>query len=220
MSSGGGDEDETYGHARMSFYNEFTKWQAILLSRYPALQDHICCIDPDTPEDVAIPLPSLFNEYTRLSLGIGELACAEFILRQGQAHDALSKLRMAIREYTLNVNFKRCNVRTQRAITRAERAILALEQEKRRAADLYRRTHLALRRLGLAPDDRSLQPLLDSQLYMKDTTKPAQLGDNRKEDLWFWHIERLCSSGIEDQEWAIESKFLSALEHSLDANCN
>ena len=79
---------------------------------------------------------------------------------------------------------------------------------------------MALQHLGLAPDDQSLQPLLDSQLYMKDTTKPAQLGDNRKEDPWFWHIECLGSSGIEDQEWAIESKFLSALEHSLDANCN
>jgi hypothetical protein len=215
---GSGDEDETLGGARRSFYNGFTKWQATLVSRYPALQDHVCCINPDTPEDVPIPLPSLFNEHTRLSLGIGELGHDEFILRKGQAHDALAKLRMTIRDYTLNVNFKRRNVQTQRAITRAERVIQGLEQEKKRAADLYRHIYSALQRLGLAPDDRSLQPLLDDQLYMKDTSKAALLGDNRKEDPWFWQVERFCSSGIEDQEWAVESKFLSTLDGPVNAD--
>ncbi len=47
---------------------------------------------------------------------------------------------------------------------------------------------------------------------MKDTTKPAQLGDNRKEDPWFWQVERVRNSDIEDQDWVVESKILSALE--------
>lgn len=210
--SSSGDEDETLCHARTRLCNEFTQWQAILLSRYPALQDHLHCIDSDAPEEAIIPLPSLFNEHTRLSLGIGKLACAEFTLRKGQAHDALEKLRMAIREYTRNVDFKRDNVRGQRAVTRAERIIQKLEEERKQAAELYRRAYVGLLRLGLAPDDRSLQPLLDSQLFMKDTTKPAQLGDNRKEDPWFWQVERVRNSDIEDQDWVVESKILSALE--------
>ena len=39
--------------------------------------------------------------------------------------------------------------------------------------------------------------------------------DNRREDPWFWQVEHLCSSGIEDQAWAVESKFLSTLESVL-----
>ena len=50
---------------------------------------------------------------------------------------------------------------------------------------------------------------------MKDMTRPAQLGDNRKEDPWFWHMERVCSSDIEDQDWVVEKKILSALEGGL-----
>lgn len=210
-----GDEDETLCHARMRLYNEFTKWQAILLSRYPALQDHVSCIDSDVPEEAMIPLPSFFNEHTRLSLGIGGLVHAEYTLRRGQAHDALEKLRMAIREYSRNVDFKRDQVRGQRAVTRAEKLIQKLEQERKRAAESYRHAYMALLHLGLAPDDRSLQPLLDSQLFMKNTTKPAQLGDNRKEDPWFWQVERVRSSGIEDQDWVVESKRLTVLEGAL-----
>ena len=50
---------------------------------------------------------------------------------------------------------------------------------------------------------------------MKDMTRPAQLGDNRKEDPWFWHMEHVCSSDIEDQDWVVENKILSALEGGL-----
>lgn len=213
--NGNGDEGDSLGRARTRLYDEFTKWQAILLSRYPALRDQVSCIDPDAPEEVPLPLPSFFNQHTRLSLGIDKLARAEATLRRGQAHDALVKLRMAIRTYTSHVDFKHDHVRGQRAITRAENLIQTLEQEKKRAAELYRRAYSALLRLGLALDDRSLQPLLDGQLFMKDTTKPAKLGDNRREDPWFWQVERLCSSGIEDQAWAVESRFLSALESVL-----
>jgi hypothetical protein len=213
--SGSGDEDETLCHARTRLYNGFTTWQASLLSQYPALQDHLRCINSDAPEEVIIPLPSLFNEHTRLSLGISELARAEFTLRRGQAHDALAKLRMTIREYTRNVDFKRDHVRGQRAVTRAEGIIQKLEQERKQAAELYRCAYTALLRLGLASDDQSLQPLLDSQLFMKDPTKPARLGDNRKEDPWFWQVERVRSSDIEDQDWVVESKILSALEGVL-----
>jgi len=209
------DEDGMLSHARTRLYDEFTKWQANLLSRHPALQDHIRCIDPDALEGTIIPLPSLFNEHTRLSLGISELACAELTLRRGQAHDALEKLRMAIREYNYKAKFKRNHVRGQHANTRAGSVLQGIKQDKNQAVELYRRAYSALLRLGLASDDESLRPLLDNQLFMKDPTKPAELGDNRKEDPWFWQTERVCSSGIEDQEWAVESKIIFVLEHAM-----
>ena len=122
---------------------------------------------------------------------------------------------MVIREYTRDVDFKCNHVQGQHAVTRAEGVIQKLEQEKKQAAELYHCAYLVLLQLGLAPDDRSLQPLLDGQLFMKDMTRPAQLGDNRKEDPWFWQVERVCSSDIENQDWVVESKILSALEGAL-----
>ena len=136
-------------------------------------------------------------------------------LHKGQAHDTLEKLRMAICEYTCNIDFKRDNVQGQCAVTHAERIVQKLEGERKQAAELYRHAYMALLRLGLASDDQSLQPLPDSQLFMKDTTKLAQLGDNRKEDPWFWQAEHVRNSDIEDQDWVVESKIPSALEGAL-----
>jgi hypothetical protein len=137
---------------------------------------------------------------------------AELTLRRGQAYDALEKLRMAICVYAYNCDFKRDHVRGQCPNTRAENYLKKLEQDKKQAAELYCCAYSALLCLGLASDDPSLQPLLDNQLFVKDTSKPARLGDNRKEDPWFWQAERCCGLGIDDQEWAIESKSHSYLK--------
>ena len=154
--SSSGDEDETLHRAWTRLYNDYTKWQAILLSWYPGLQDHVCCIDLDTPEEAIATLPSFFNEHTQLSLGIGELVQTEFTLHKGQAHDALAKICMAIHEYTHNLDFKHDHVRGQCAVTHAEGVIQKLEQEKKWAGELYRHAYSALLGLGLAPDDWSL----------------------------------------------------------------
>ena len=115
--SSSGDEDETLHRAWTRLYNDYTKWQAILLSWYPGLQDHVCCIDLDTPEEAIATLPSFFNEHTQLSLGIGKLVQTKFTLHKGQAHDALAKICMAIHEYTHNLDFKHDHVRGQCAVT-------------------------------------------------------------------------------------------------------
>src|SRR6266576_6701355 len=115
--NGNGDEIYALGRARVRFYNESTKWQATLFLQYSALQDHVHRLDPDAPEEATIPLASLPNDQTRLSLGIDKLAHAEFALRSGQAHDALATLHMEIRAYNSGVDCKRDNLR-QRAMTR------------------------------------------------------------------------------------------------------
>ena len=186
-----------------------TYWQANLLSQYPTLHEHLCCVNPDMPEQAIIPLPSLFNEHTWLSLSISELVHTEYTLCKGQAHDTLEKLCMSICEYNYKAKIKCKEVQSQHANTRMASKLQGIEQEKKRAAESYRHAYLALQHLSLASDNQSLQPLHDNQLFMKNQTKPGELGDNWKEDPWFWQVERCRSSGIEDQAWAVESKMLS-----------
>lgn len=116
---------------------------------------------------------------------------------------------------TTKLNSSANQVRGQHANTRAASELQATEQEKRCTVELYCHDYSVLQHLGLASDDQSLQPLHNDQLFMKDPTKPAELGDNQKEDPWFWQVERCYGSGIENQEWAIESKTLSAFNGVL-----
>jgi len=53
-------------------------------------------------------------------------------------------------------------------------------------------------------NDATFRPLLDNELYMKNTSKSAKLGDNRKEEPWFWNATR--PNDLSSSAWAIESK--------------
>ncbi|KAF8720638.1 hypothetical protein AX14_010834 [Amanita brunnescens Koide BX004] len=77
-----------------------------------------------------------------------------------------------------------------------------LRKEIVTAADTYRRARDALLRLGMDENDATFRPLLDNELYLKNTSKPAKLGDNRKEDPWFWYTGQ--PDGISSSAWAIE----------------
>jgi len=80
-----------------------------------------------------------------------------------------------------------------------------LEKERKDAATHYQRTYAALLALGFSANNKSLQPLLDNQLFMKDVSKPAQMGDSRRQDPWFWTVGR--PSGLtakEEAEWSVE----------------
>ena len=72
----------------------------------------------------------------------------------------------------------------------------------------YHRARAALINLGIPEDDVIFWPLLDTELYMKNTNKPAEPGDNRREDPWFWCTGWACipGSSCKDSGWAIESK--------------
>ena len=58
--------------------------------------------------------------------------------------------------------------------------------------------------LGMTEDDAVFQPLLDSELCMKNMSKPAKLGDNRKEDPWFWYTGRPGSISLLDNSSGAE----------------
>jgi len=61
-----------------------------------------------------------------------------------------------------------------------------LEAEKKEAADWYWCAYAALLHLGFPGNDKSLQPLQDNELGMKNVSQTAERGGSQKEDPWFW----------------------------------
>lgn len=152
-------------------------------------------------------LPSFLNKQADPPHDIEVLVDIELALRKGQAHDALNKLRTSIRIWNYNFEFKKNEVRGQKQNTRAQRFLKTLHEDIKSAAATYRRARAALVHLGIPEDNVVFRPLLDSELYLKNTSKPAKLGDNRKEDPWFWYVGQLGNeSSSQSSSWAIESK--------------
>ena len=60
-------------------------------------------------------------------------------------------------------------------------------------------------RLGLSESDASLQELHNDQLYGRDASRPARLGDSKKEDPWFWMVGRWSGLTLKEQtDWSLE----------------
>lgn len=152
----------------------------------------------------------------RAALGLNSLATIEFMLWEGQAHDALESLRIAIKTFNYNFQFKTDHVFGQGPNTRAQAFLQELSAGKVSAADKYRTARAALIALGLPQDDPTLQPLSNDQLWAKDSSKPSRLGDTKKEDPWFWTVGRPAGlSPKEEQEWSLESMLIFKLPSYL-----
>jgi hypothetical protein len=193
--------------ARLKLRRDLNKWRRTQLDLYPKLAMENDIINAAKPECDSLLLPSNFSEPQRQSLGLGELANVEYALREGQAYDALDKLRLAIQTFNHNLKFKVDQVRGQGANTRAQAFLRMLSSNKINAADKYRTARTALLALGLSADDRSLQPLHNTQLWCKnDSAAPGQ-GDTRKEDPWFWMVGRPSGLSAEEEVgWQVECK--------------
>ena len=117
----------------------------------------------------------------------------------------MDEVRKAIKIFNHNLDFKKTYVHGQGPNTRAQDFLRTLTNDKINGAEKYRTERKALLALGLSEDDQVLKDLRDDQLWAKDTSKAAHLGDSRKEDPWFWHVGR--PSGLTDgekKEWDIE----------------
>ncbi|KAF8220966.1 hypothetical protein L208DRAFT_1043795, partial [Tricholoma matsutake] len=137
--------------------------------------------------------------------GIHELARVEYSLWEGQPYDALDKLRLTIQTLNFNMKFKIDNVRGQGPNTHAQQFLSTLSNGKVSTADKYWHVRTALIALGLLEDDKSLQPLLNTQLWCKNDNAPAALGDAKTEDPWYWMVGRPSGLSLtEEAEWQIE----------------
>jgi len=198
-------QSEAIRRARNKLQRELISWRQIQFISCPLLKPYIGVVDPISPEKEELMLPSHFDQHTRKSLGLTSSAAIEYQLREGQAYDALEGVREKIKIFNANLDFKKANVFGQRANTRAQAFLSQLSADKISGAEKYRVARRALIRLGLSESDTSLQELCDDQLYGKDASRPARLGDSKKEDPWFWMVGR--RSGLtprEQADWSLE----------------
>jgi hypothetical protein len=164
-------------------------------------------VSPTSPELESLFLPSSFELSDRRQLGLIELGKVEYQLRLGQAHDALEEVRTKIKILNANRDFKKKSIFGQGPNTRALQYLQTLSEDKVHAADKYRRARHALLRLGLPKNHQLLRPLHDNELWGKDTSRPAQLGDTALEEPWFWSVGIPSElSETERTEWNVECK--------------
>jgi len=191
--------------ARTKIHRELISWRQIQFVSCPLLKPRIGVIDPISPETAELMLPSYFDQHMRKSLGLTSLAAIEYQLREGQAYDALEDVREKIKIFNANLDFKKANVFGQRANTRAQAFLSQLAADKISGAEKYRVARRALIRLGLSESDATLQELHNNQLYGKDASRPARLGDSKKEDPWFWMVGRRSGLTLKEQtDWSLE----------------
>ncbi|RDB30333.1 hypothetical protein Hypma_007055 [Hypsizygus marmoreus] len=190
-------------HAKLD--RELTTWRQQQLSMFPALHGELPSIDELMPETIPLLLASSFPSHQRTALGLTRAGEIESKLREGEAHDALAEVRLAIKTCNANLQFKKNYVHGQRPNTRAQQYLRTLQAEKESAMEKYQRTYKALVSLGLSPADKSLQPLDKSQLWMKNVTERHKIGDSKKQDPWFWRVGRPSGLSIEEEnEWSLE----------------
>jgi len=195
---------------RVKLRQDLIDWRKRQHNYCPSLKDRIDAVDPTSPELENLFLPSSFQRSSdRKKLGLAELAELEYELRLGQAYDALDDLRTKIKIFNTNLDFKKHNIFGQQSNTRARQYLQTLSVDKVSAADKYRQARQALLILGLSKTDQSLRPLHDHELWGKDTSHLAQLGDTKREEPWFWTVgipSQLSKS--EQTEWSVECEFL------------
>ena len=196
--------------ARRKLQQELVTWRQSQFNFCPLLKLSINAVDVTSPEQEKLLLPSSFNQVQRDHLGLTSLAIIEHQLREGQAYDALDDLCEKIKIFNANLDFKKKNVFGQGANTRAQNFLKQLAADKVSAADKYRTAYQALISLGLSVSDPSLQELHDDQLFGKDTSRLAKLGDSKREDPWFWTVARPSNLPAKEQaEWSLECKSCS-----------
>ena len=202
--------------ARQKLQRELVTWRQSQFNLCPLLKPCIDAVDPTSPEQEKLMLPSSFDQVLRGHLGLTSLAVVERQLREGQAYDALDDLCEKIKIFNTNLDFKKKNVFGQGANTRAQNFLKQLAADKVNAADKYRTAYRALISLGLSASDPSLQELRDDQLFGKDASRPAKLGDSKREDPWFWTVARPSNLPAKEQaEWSLERKACSYLKWIL-----
>lgn len=191
--------------AKANLRKELTAWRIIQFERFPSLHTHITDLAETVPEKEKLLLPSEFPQHMRSALGLEELTKAEYALREGEAHDSLADVRLAIKTFNFNVAFKIAQIQGQSANTRAQNFLRTLANDRIVAADAYRRARAALVNLGLPEADKTLKPLVNDELWAKNTRDMPKMGESKMVDPWIWTVGRPANlSAQEAQEWSVE----------------
>jgi len=162
-------------------------WHKYQLAQFPAVRRLVTDLQYQNAEDDALYLPSDFpTSMQRQQLGLAELGDQEQKLREGEANDALDRVRLAIKQFGMNFDFKKNQIRGQRDNTQAQTVLKASMAERNKHVQNYRASRNALLSLGMALDDLTYRPLRDDDLWMKNLANAHKLGDGSKTEPWIW----------------------------------
>ncbi|KIJ32933.1 hypothetical protein M422DRAFT_265274 [Sphaerobolus stellatus SS14] len=123
------------------------------------------------PEKQKLRLPSDFDRVAHGRLGLIALAETEFLLRRGQANDALKRLRdcLGLKSFLVRRKYKMAG--GQGMLLRSESEIHRAQNQVQKWAEVYRRTWQAMGRLREKGEDGNhgrgkLQQLTNADLVM------------------------------------------------------
>lgn len=154
-----------------------------------------------TPENVTLYLPSSFKPYQRKDLGWQEMGNMELQLREGQANDALERLRECLAEKSLRFRKEVRSAKSQKKMTRAWDSIHRMEDQIKQAVVTYRAARDAIEELGEATDLERFQKITKSDLKMSgDIVEENRVGQRSSILPWFWRLDRKAKGYCGDYE--------------------
>ena len=160
----------------------------------------------DRVEKIKYILPSSYSPDDIKKYKLLDLAETERRLREAQAHDALRELRVSIKRRVLGIKMKKSKKagRGQKPNTRMEAKIRSLEARVRIHRDNYRRMHGALLRLGMSPDNPTLQELTKEDMAGAAIGDENYRGQGKAHLSWIWRVGQ--GDDEKDPKWAMEGK--------------
>ena len=154
-----------------------------------------------TPEKVVLYLPSNFTSQQRKEYGIQGLGKMEYELRNGQANDALERLRECLAEKSLRFRKEVRPAKSQKKSTRAWDSVHRMDNQIRQAVATYRTARQAIGELGGVADLEQFQEIRKSDLKMSgDVVEENRVGQRSSVLPWFWRLDRKAKGNCGDYE--------------------
>lgn len=146
--------------------------------------------DSEHPEHIRLNLPSAFSSHDREKLGLREIAIQEGKLREGQANDCLSQIRILLGNKFLLFRKQVRNARSNFKKTRAWGNVTKIQEQINKVLRSYNRARHALVNLDADPTIISLYaPITTDDLKMPgDIVEENRVGQHNDKLPWFWRI--------------------------------
>ncbi|KAF8145604.1 hypothetical protein K438DRAFT_1991693 [Mycena galopus ATCC 62051] len=151
--------DDIVGAAHLHFIKDTEAFRTWQIQRVLDLSERMSEIDPEKLEKMKLLFPSQFNAAQQTAMGLAALAQVEYVLREGQAFDALCNLRTAIKTLNYNKQIRKTEIHGQGATTRVQGYLKTLYNDVHLAAETYHRMWATLIALRLLNDNKILKPL-------------------------------------------------------------
>lgn len=176
--------------------------------------------EAQNPEEERLFLPSGVRRGLRKAAWFDALSTFERELRKGQADDALSNLRLALKYKDSLLKGRRRVAYGNKNSTRAAVLLRRVEDLVQHRANTYRRARDAMIALGLSTNDTSFPVLDPTDVVLKVVYGGKELGSGVYTGSWIWTDgPRGILSDAEEDEWEEEGTSIPFLEMNILNSC-